>query len=213
MSEINLRGLTPFKTIWFAPRATIRVIVSEDAELYGARLIAISAILEAIFRLANRGMGDDLSPLLLLGISFTVAPITGIIGWNLISRLYAKVGSWLGGSAEDYAVRAAMAWSTVPLLPNAFVLIIEIGVLGQEFFHSTSPTLASNTGLWFLFLGLDVISIILAIWSYIIFFKALSEIFGFSTWRALATVLLSYLFLALVLLLIVFPCISFFSGW
>ena len=119
---IDLSRENPFLTIWTRPRATIRAIVNTNPAFHVLPIAMIGGILEALQLESLVFAGEQITVPIILLIAVVVGPPLGLI------LLYA--GAWivqmscrlLGGQADSREVRAALAWSSVPLLATISTL-------------------------------------------------------------------------------------------
>lgn len=189
----------PWLSIWTQPRATIRAIVEVDPERYILILAALAGFGETLGRASSKNFGDLFSPFSILMLTVIIGGLGGIISLYISGAILSWVGGVFGGEASDKDVRAAIAWSSVPLIASIFFWIPYLGLYGMEMFSSQTPTIDSQP--WgLLFFG--IIEIIIAIWALVVYLKCLGEVFGFSAWKALGVSILP----GLALIAIFFSC-------
>ena len=188
--RIDLTRENPFFTIWTRPRATIRGLVDTDPAFRVLPIAAVGGILEVVQFESLLGAGDQLSVPVILTIAVLLGPPVGLI------LLYA--GAWLvemscrllGGQAFSREVRAALAWSSVPLLATIPLWMIRVALLGRELFTFTKPSLFSNPALAYLLAATAIPEFVLSIWWMVVTAKSLAEVQRFSAWKALSSMLL-----------------------
>lgn len=174
----------PLLSIWTAPRRTIRQIVETDPNLYVVPLIYTSAFFQALDHASARGLGDSISVpgvFVLAGlVSFIAIPVL-----NFGARFGKWTGSVLGGTGSREAVRAAIAWSTVPSTTWACILWpVQLALFGSALFGESSPQLDEiGPQLAFLTLALGAI---FSVWASVVAVKCFAEVHHFSTGRAVA---------------------------
>lgn len=183
-------SLSPFISIWFRPRGTIRRIVDTEPEKHVLLLAVISGIIRGLDNASDRGMGNDFSLPFLLALSVIFGGLGGIITLYVGGALFRWSGSWFGGTADSREVRAALAWSNVPgiLVLGLYVLIIVL--YGRNWFTSSEAWM-EGLGLLsvVLIIGVSFLAGILGIWSLFLLVKCLAEVHRFSAWRSLAAIL------------------------
>jgi len=192
----------PFLSIWTSPRETIREIVSFDPNYHVLLLAALQGIAKALDRASTKNAGDMLSLPVILGIAVVLGPLGGLFSLWLGSHLLRWTGSWIGGMADRTEIKAAIAWSGVPLIVSLAVVAVEVAVFGIDVFRSeeTSAPLSSTTAI--LLLNLGLLQIMLGVWSLVLFCNTLAEVQQFpSAWKGLGNA-------ALVGLVIIGPIIS-----
>lgn len=105
----------------------------------------------------------------------------------------------MGGEANAREVRAAITLPYLILFWAAPFWVPEMLLIGGELFRSETPILDESPGLGLLLLVHGLLQIVLAIWAFVAFLAGLSEVQGFSAWKAFANLLL-----ALIALLVFF---------
>ena len=183
-------SITPYLAIWTAPRATIRRIVDTDPK---RNVIVLAAIGPAISTLASQWSAAftnnaNLSVLWPLWVPVYVAlsAAFGVISLYIGGAIWRWSGSLLGGVASSVEVRAAMAWSQVPGISAAIVLLIAV-LLGVQIPHPTPGTLTQIDPEFY---KVVVIEGVLGIWGLVLSLKCIGEVHRFSAWRALAAILI-----------------------
>jgi hypothetical protein len=104
---------SPWRTIWFSPRKTIRRIVDAQEPPSWWPVVALAALGQASAALAFDPDGS-------LSISRSFMPVVigvaqTIFGVLVGPFLLAFVGSWFGGEADPSEIRQAVAWGYVPM--------------------------------------------------------------------------------------------------
>lgn len=208
MEEENINTqsqvLNPWLSMWIRPRASIQQIVDDDPDHLVVLLAAIAGIGSVLDRACMKSMGDRLELPLILIIAVIAGPIGGIISLYLFGALLRWTGSWIGGAATYRHVRAAVAWSKVPLIWAMALWIPELALFGKELFTSEVPIIEAKPILALMLLGFGLLEITIGIWAAIIFLKCLGQVQGFSAWRALANTCLAGLVIIIPLVIIVF---------
>lgn len=207
---------SPWLTMWTRPRETIRRIIYYDpkrdvlilATLHGF-VFALMLVLYPFLSIALASnmayevpeiQASELSGLpsisftalaIGIGICAIVGPIAGLINLYLYGWLLRVTGRWLGGTAYPVEVRAALAWSAVPRLWGAILLIPQlvliVYVLYANAVNSYIPTVPLLVVLGIIFL----IQFTISVWWLIVLLKCLGEVHGFSAGRALLAGIIS----------------------
>ncbi len=191
METDDYRPLTPWTSIWTRPRETIREIVFSNPTRSVLLLTALAGFSTALDNASIASMGDRLDLVMIFGIVAIVGPIGGIIGLYIGAALLRWMGMWIGGAASSMDIRAAMAWSNVPIIWALLLWIPKFFLFGRELFTSDTPKIDASERLIYSFLGFGVIEVLVSIWALIIFLKCLGEVQGFSAWKALGNTLLA----------------------
>jgi hypothetical protein len=196
----------PWIAIWMSPRETIKKIVNRDPTHQVIMLGALAGALATINSLLSAALGFTPIPLpaqlvpylpLLTFASPFLGAAFGIAGLYMSAFVFEWSGRVLGGTGTSQTVRAAVAWSEVPQICLAIVLLLIL--LGTGVWQAIVPSIpnpnAAPAGPFTLTRGVEAI---ISIWSFIVFLHCFAQVHGFSAWRALGAVLLpSAAFLAI----------------
>ena len=209
MENINNQILNPWVSVWTKPRATIQQIVDTDPERLVLVLAAIAGFSQALAR-ANISMGDTFEWPTIFPIFLILAiagPISGLIGLYIFSALIRWTGNWMSGNASSQNIRAAMAWSGVPIIWALILWIPALVLFGKELFTTETPIIDATPSLTLIFVGFGAIEITVEIWAIVVFLKCLGQVQGFSAWKALGNVFLAGLvfIIPIVLVFLVVP--------
>lgn len=196
----------PWKTIWTEPRATIASVVAQNPNRYLwwlASIYGFSSLLNT-FQSILLGVNVSLLGIFLLAIVF--APLWGYVCFSVWSWVVSFTGKWLKGVGTFQQVRAAYAWSVVPLLANIPLWFVLAAVFGQQLFTNFSESTVVTNGQVSLLFAILIIRIGATVWSIVIYINALAQVQQFTILRAIGNVLLAGLIFALVgyLILILF---------
>lgn len=185
---------SPWLTIWYQPRATLRAIIQSNPK-QDVILIAILVGLLSFFSGILPYLFSDLT-FLIIGMLLTLilGPISGIIWLYVIGWILGLTGMMLGGKGTGEEIRAALSWGNVPSLGFS-VILIPINLI----FYSIAPnpldptvTAPGDAGIVFL-LGTCTLLLIFVMLVYsfgFVFLQSLAEAHRFSAWRALGAVML-----------------------
>ncbi len=202
---IDLSKENPFFTIWTRPRATIRGIVNVNPAYLVIALALAGGIVQALNDAVRINAGDGLSLPAVLITAAVRGSIGGLIFLYLGAWFVGLSSRWLGGRGDSEEVRAAMAWSSVPIVATLPIWLVQLAVAGNEMFSTEMPSVAANHALAVFMIVTTIVEVVLAIWSFVLFLKTLGEVQGLSAWRALASM---FLIMLIVLVPIVLLAIS-----
>jgi len=194
--------------MWTKPRATIQQIVDTNPEHLVMILAAISGFSQVLSRASMRSMGDELAWPFIFLIAAIAGPIGGIIGLYIASALIRWTGSWIGGNASSQNIRAALAWSSVPIIWALILWLPELALFGQELFTTETPIIDANPSLVILMLGFAAIELSIGIWTAVVFLKCLGQVQGFSAWKALGNAFLAGIVIVIPIAVIVFGLVG-----
>lgn len=191
----------PWATIWTRPRATIRRIVETDVRYQVTSLAILSGALIWLERRWSNPSPAPAFPMLVV-MAVIVGAILGVIELYVNGALLKWAGSALGGIGSYAEVRAALAWSRVPVIVAVTIGIFAI-LLGTD-----GPMLGENGELTNSGASLLLLHAFLVVWGFVVMLKCVGEVHRFSAWRALGSILL----ILIVIVLILTATILFFGG-
>ena len=183
--------LDPLFAIWTQPRATIRRVV--DRPVLQVLLLAIvGGLYLGLSRAAGRGMGDlyPADPFLAVLLVVVFSALLSIPLLYLLARVLRWTGGLLRGQAGDEEIRAAIAWSNVPLLVGLALLALQLPIFGEDLFLSSKPRIEADPGLQIALLGFGVLRLVFQAWGAVIFVITLAEVQRFAIWQALVNIVL-----------------------
>jgi hypothetical protein len=211
MENNNRDYLNPWITMWIKPRSTIQQIVDTNPEHKVILLAAAAGFSQYLQRASDEGMGDRWEWPIIFLIAMIVGPIGGMIFLYIGGALIHWTGNWIGGQASSQDIRAAIAWSNVPVIWMLILWIPGLVLFGQELFTTEMPRIEANPSLAFILFGFGVIHIIVGIWAFIVFLKCLGQVQRFSVWKALGNAILPGLIIIVPIVLIVIGLKSLFG--
>jgi hypothetical protein len=164
--------------------------VKSDPKQQLAILVVLSGLAQTLILSSQLNLGDVLSLPIILVICVVAAPVVGFIVLNALAAILRWTGSWLGGQASFPRVRAAVAWSLVPILWILVQWVFDLALFREQMFTSSAPPIDTNSPLMWIRLMVIAIGLITGIWAWVVFLKCLSEVHRFSIWKALAATVL-----------------------
>ncbi len=190
---------TPFITIWTQPRATIRRIVDTDPTRHVIVLAAVGPGINALAGQWSKALNNNanlsvLWPLWVAGVVVFQAAL-GVVLLYVTGALFRWSGSLLGGVASAVEVRAALAWSQVPAIVAEIILLVTV-LMGVPLPVPTPGQLPHVDPAFYKIL---LVEAIFGLWGLVIALKCIGEVHRFSAWRALVTILIPPLMVALIL--------------
>lgn len=183
--------MNPWRTMWIRPRATIRSVVAENpkrslwvlASIYG-----FSSLLNSFQSLALGGVVPTLGLVL---FAIIISPFWGYLLFAAWGWLVSVVGKWFKGQGSFSAIRAAYAWSCVPLMVNVVIWLMLVILMGGQIFQNfIDGHLLSQTQIVVLF-SLLIAKMAFVIWSIVLYLNALAEVQKFSILRAILNVVIA----------------------
>jgi hypothetical protein len=170
----------PWVTIWTQPRATVRRIVDADVRYHVVSLAVLWGALSRLELRWSQAPTGSIWPLMVVA-SVILGAIGGVVVLYIASAMLKWSGSALGGVATHAQVRAAYAWSHVPIIVGVSIGIASIllGTGGPMFSRVPDSESASAT--------VSILQSVFAIWTFVVILKTVGEVHRFSAWRTLAS--------------------------
>jgi Yip1 domain len=190
--------------MWTKPRATIQQILDTNSGRMILLLAALGGVIQAFHKADMSNLGESMSLSAILTGALIGGSIAGIVGLYITSWLIGWTGKWLDGAATSREIRAALAWSSVPLLWVSLLWVAEFAYIGEELFISYMQVTRYSIGLSVTLFISTVIQAVGAAWALVAFVICLSQIQKFSVWKAVANTLLAGLVMVLVTMVLVF---------
>lgn len=197
-----MEELSPWLSIWIRPKATIGRIVAENPNRSLWLLASIYGFSSLLNLFQSISLGVILAPLPIYLLAALISPFWGYAMFAVWSWVVHKIARMLKGLATFQQVRAAYAWSCVPLVINVPVWIL-IGVLfgEQVFLNYPDSHLFTDAQVVALF-GVLIAKVTVAIWSLVIYFNALAQVEQFSLLRSIGSIILAGVVVAVAMTLI-----------
>jgi hypothetical protein len=210
MPSSKTLAVNPWLSMWTEPTKTIRQIVAANP----ARQLLLVSVLGGVATMLNRAMNrpvGDLLPLsTILAAVLLMGAVVGIAKVYVYAWLLQRTGRYVGGKGTQPELRAAVAWSAVPLIWGLILWIPAIALYGREWFSATQPAMAQNPMLPLLFI---LVSLVLSLWSLILTLRTIAEVQRVTLWKAALNGLLAGVIIAVITLVLGFLFgIAFFHG-
>lgn len=189
--QSNYQTLNPWVSIWTKPRETIQQIVDTNPKYLVLALAAAVGFSQMLDNAVMDNLGDTLEWPIIFITAAIGGSIVGLIGLYIGGALIRWTGTWIGGTSSQENIRAAMAWSTVPVVCALVLWVPEIALFGQELFTTETPTLDAKPESALVLLLFGLIEITAGIWSIVLSLQCLGQVQGFSAWKALGNLLLA----------------------
>jgi len=185
--------------MWTKPKETIREIVAFNPDHRFLFLCGIYGFPLLLNMAQSISLGEVWSFPLILVSALVLAIFGGWVGISLVSFFLFWPGKWLGGKASFKQVRAAVAWSNLPSFVNGLTWIALMAVFQKGLFFSSFFETPFQGGLLALVMVAYLIQFVMGIWSFFLQLFSLSEVQGFSSWKAFFNILIPFVIVTLVL--------------
>ena len=189
---------SPWLTVWTEPRETIRRIIAENPKRSLWLLAAIygfSSLLNS-FQSGSLGASIAMAPLLLLAL--VIAPFWGYFVFALWSWVVLWTGKIFKGQGNFQTVRAAYAWSCVPLAVTAVLWILLTLFFGRTLFANFPQEHLLSGGQTALLFCILIAKVAMVIWTLVIYLNALAEVQRYSILKAIGNVIVSAVLIGVV---------------
>jgi hypothetical protein len=189
-------------SIWTRPRATIAQIVATNPNQHLwllASIYGFQGLLNA-FQSFLLGNSWGLIPIFLVAI--VLSPFWGYISFAVWSWLVMWTGRLFKGGGTFQQIRAAYAWSCVPMIINIPLWILLAAIFGSSLFANYGGAGSMGGGLVTLLYLVILVRLVIAIWSIVIYLNALAEVQKFSILRSIGNALVAALVVAVLYFLL-----------
>lgn len=183
---------SPLLSIWLKPRETIRRIVETNPTKYVIPLAMLAGIGQSLDRASSRSTGDAIPIVAILALASIAGSIGGLLMLYVGGAIYRWASGRLGGQASPEEIRAALAWSNVPIIAALPLTFLQAFLLGSGMVTSVTAAWDSDPLLARFILGSSIVELVAAIWTFVLLLQTLSEVQRFSVWRALVSMLLLF---------------------
>lgn len=191
---------SPWRTIWFSPRRTIRALLEAEVRPSWIPVIVLVAVNQVLASVVpNMSEGGFSAGTVAMGVILGVAQL--IFGVLIGPFLLAFAGGWLGGEADPSEIRLSVVWSSVPLAVAAFFWIPAL-VASPELSAADAESLSMSqlmAGLLLLLFG--VVYFVSVVWTVVLQVITLAEVQRFSILRSIASYVILFVPLALLAML------------
>ncbi|HDR6289205.1 TPA: YIP1 family protein [Bacillus cereus] len=198
------RALNPWFSIWTKPRDTMKeIFISKPKNVF--LLILLGSFVQTLDRASSKDMADSVSnPFSMILLIIFSTFFMSLIYYFLLPALFNWVGKKLGGQGTFEKTRYSVAYSYIPYVYSLILVWVpSFFLIGIENFTSETPKMDSSLTLTLLFLIWGIIDIVIGIWTIILSLKCLGEAHQFSAWKALLTIILSFMIIIVPLVIIV----------
>lgn len=192
-----------FTEIWTSPRRIFRFIEDAAYEKHLILLMVLAGIGRTFDRATMKDMGDKypLEAVILFCILGGIA--FGWISFYIYGGLLRWTGTWIGGRAGFKSILRVLVYGNIPIVCTLVLLFIQIGIYGEALFQSDGDLVSAGIGGNITFWGSMIVELMFIIWAVVLIVIGLSEVQGFSVWKALLNLILPALILIVPLLIIV----------
>ena len=189
-------------SMWFAPRKTIQTVIDTDPTHHLYTLIFLGGIGQAFNNASSQAMAALMPVKELVLMIILLGPVSGFLTVYLGGWIMHRICLRLGGTAPLSHIRAAIAWSWVPVAATAPLWIARLILFRHELFSASRPIIESQPTLAFLYDMTLFFDFIIALWSFFLLIQAVSQVNTFASLRGFASIFLTILVVSIPLLLL-----------
>jgi hypothetical protein len=195
-------NFNPFKTILTKPKETILQVVNINPNYKLWLLSFIYGFVSILGFSQSVSLGYKLNFYLIIIFCAILATLWGYVAFSVSSFFVYITGRWLKGIANYKSIRAAFAYSNVPMIVNIFIWLVLIFVFQDKIFKDFPTSyILDKFEMIILFTAL-FIQLIISVYVIVLYINTIAAVQNFSILRAIFNIILS-LVLAFVITLIV----------
>lgn len=175
---------TPWFSMWNQPRSTIRTL-THSRPTFGVYLLSTVYALQSLFFYANWwSLGLKFDQSIIITVTVLFSPIYAVLWLYIMGYIYYLTGRMLRGTGEPLYLRTALAWSKVPYSVNLLMWFVLIFANPAYVFIQDSQGPSS--------VFLNLIALIVGVWSFVLLVQGVREVQQFSIWKALLNVVIAW---------------------
>lgn len=188
---------SPWLSIWMRPRETIQAIAAQNPRQSLWLLAFIYGFTSLLNGFQSFPLAQQYGIVGILLISVIIAPLWGYLFFAIWSYVVLWVGKLFKGQGNFDSIRAAYAWSCVPLVANILLWLVLMVFYGDFLFFSVQDPVMLPGSVAILFLML-IVKLVFSIWSIVIYLQALAQVQQFSILHAIGNVVAASVAIGLV---------------
>jgi hypothetical protein len=179
-------AVSPWLTVWTRPGGTIRAVVASDPGRWVLVITLLVGLGKALNRASARHLCDHWPLSLVLGGCAALGPVVALVMLYLSAAALWFAATVLGGRTSARAVRAAIAWGSVPQVVVLLLWVPALLAFGDELFSAAKPLIMGNPGPRLALVALYIADAVLLIWSLVLTIRCLADVLGLGLVRFLA---------------------------
>ena len=180
--------------MWNQPRTTVRAI-THSKPTFGVYLLSTVYALQTLFFYANWwSLALKFSYSAIITVSVLLSPVFAVIWLYFMGYVYYLTGRIFRGNAEALYLRTCLAWSKIPCSVNLLMWFVLI------FSNPTYVFIQDSQGPSSIFV--NVIAMIVGIWSFVLLVQSVREVQQFSIFRAFSNVVFAWILSGIIFFLV-----------
>lgn len=206
------KSFNPFKTILTKPKETILQVVKINPNYKLWLLCFIYGFVSILGFSQSVSLGYRLNFFLIILACLILATLWGYIAFSVSSFFVYITGKWLKGVANYKSIRAAFAFSNVPMIVNIFIWILLIFVFQDKIFKDFPTSyILTKFEMIILFTAL-FIQLIISVYVIVLYINTIAAVQNFSILRSIFNIILSLVLAFVITLIISFLFYLIFKG-
>lgn len=205
--------MNPWRAMWTRPRETIREVVSSGPNRSIWLLSSIYGFSSLLNVFQSMALGHRLGLVPMTIAAVVLAPVWGFAIFSIWSWVTTAIGKLLKGVGEFRPVRAAYAWSCVPLIAIIPIWALLIVFYGDLLFFDIPESQILEMGQAGFLFALLLGKLVFSIWSLVLYVQALAEVQQFSILKAILNMVAAGLLLGLLFGLFWGIAADLLNGW
>lgn len=193
MRDTSPEQLNPWFSVWTQPRDTIQQIVDENYEDMVLLLAVLPVLMQWLYYVGISILSNLPLSSISLAISITAGVVLSIVLLYVNGAVTRWTGLWFDGNASAENIRAAIAWSMVPAIAGLSLMLLGVALSGLTMHTEAQSADWASRMTSFAQTGFALLQCVTMLWSVVIYINMLSQVQGFSIWKALGNALLSFL--------------------
>jgi len=181
----------PWLTMWASPKSTIRSIVDYNPNFRLFILSTIYGFVSLISSSQSFAIGETINFYLVLLLCLILAPIWGYIIFSISSFFVYFTGKWIKGQAKYKEVRAAIAWSNIPMIGNIVLWVVLFIIFKQDILKNFPGSFAITNSQRGILFAILLSQLILSIWFLVLYVNSLAEVQRFSVGKAILNIIIA----------------------
>ena len=202
MSKIN--GFNPWTQMWVKPKESIRKIINFNPNYRLFVLSYLYGFVSLISLSQSMSLGQAINIYFIILICLILAPVWGFLVFSFSSIFVYFTGKWLKGNANYQQIRAAIAWSNVPILGNLVLWVILFVLFGTKLFQNFPKEYMLTNIQTAITFAISLLQLVLSIWVLILYINTLAEVQKFSIIKAIFNIIISVVIFIAIFMILMF---------
>jgi len=205
----------PWLRVWTQPRITVREQITRGPGAAVWILPILSGIAQTLVRASSNNVGLRAPIGFILALAFPIGVAWGLVQLYLLAGLLFVIGQWTDERATFTHLRIALAWAAVPQVLLLLVWLLGTAVAGRFLYIQELDRVAAagaGSASIITFGLVSLLTVVCALWWFVLTVFGVAEAQGGSAWRALCTLILSAIMIGVAVAVLVLLIIAISRG-